>query len=170
MLTDEREVYWTWGRMLERTEVEYADEEEKEKSEPEADGRESFCAGCESAQESEAEAAWWVSDEADEGGEDASGEGSEPTEDEARAESAEGKGSYGERVNSYWSSFWYFWRLCLSVYYRPGWYMSLGVHIGSEVELHLLWWIVILSSAEWARGMQEADEYYCDGIEPIGRE
>ena len=49
---------------------------------------------------------------------------------------------------------------------RPGWYVSLGVHVGAEVELHVGWCILIVSSAEWARGMEEADRYYLEGIEP----
>lgn len=66
-MTDERKVYWTWARMVERTEVEYGNAEEKEESEPEADGGEGERAGGEGSQGSEAEAAWWVSHEADEG-------------------------------------------------------------------------------------------------------
>lgn len=44
--------------------------------------------------------------------------------------------------------------------------MSLGVHIGSDLELHLLWFIVILTSAVKGRELQGADEYYLKGEEP----
>lgn len=57
---------------------------------------------------------------------------------------------------------------CLSVYMRPGWYVSLGVHIGQDIELHLLWWIVMLMPAWKGRELQEADRYYLEGIEPDG--
>jgi len=56
----------------------------------------------------------------------------------------------------------------LSVYCRPGAYISFGVHIGRDIELHLLWWIVILMSTEKGRELEEADKYYLEGIEPDG--
>ena len=69
-------------------------------------------------------------------------------------------------MSEYWSKYWYLGKLCVSLFVRPGWYVSLGVHVGAEVELHLGWCILIVSSAEWARGMEEADRYYLEGIEP----
>jgi hypothetical protein len=69
----------------------------------------------------------------------------------------------------YRSRFWYWWKLCFSVYYRPGWYVSLGVHIGRDLELHLLWWIVMLLSRERGYELEEADRWYLKGEEPGGR-
>jgi len=66
-VVDERVMYWTWARMVERTEVEYGNAEEEKESEPEADGGEGERAGGEGAQGCQAEAAWRVSHEADEG-------------------------------------------------------------------------------------------------------
>jgi len=69
-------------------------------------------------------------------------------------------------VSEYTSRFWYFGRYCLNVYCRPGAYVSLGVHIGTDLELHFLWWIVILTSAVKGRELEEADAYYLEGSEP----
>lgn len=71
-------------------------------------------------------------------------------------------------MSEYWSWFWYLGRVCLSVYCRPGWYVSLGVHVGRDIELHMLWFIVILTSREKGKGLEEADRYYLEGIEPDG--
>ena len=56
----------------------------------------------------------------------------------------------------------------MSVFVRPGAYFSLGVHIGRDIELHLLWWIVMLTDADRGRELEEADEWYLKGVEPDG--
>jgi hypothetical protein len=83
--------------------------------------------------------------------------------DEAECSESEAE---AEGVERYWSWFWYVGRVCLNVYCRPGWYVSLGVHIGRDIELHLLWFIVILMGAEKGKALEDADKWYQKGIEP----
>jgi len=56
----------------------------------------------------------------------------------------------------------------LQAYCRPGRYISLGFHIGNDVELHFINDIWILTSREKGKELEEADRYYLEGIEPDG--
>ena len=68
--------------------------------------------------------------------------------------------------SEYTSDFVYFLGRCFSVYYRPGAYLSFGVHIGRDLELHFLWWILMLMPEGKGKDLEEADNYYLKGIEP----
>lgn len=145
--------------MIEKTKEEWHGDADCEgEEEPEIGVGESERTGRESEAEGSAEAAQWL--------EDAGIEVEEQREEE-------GQDTDRESVE-YRSWFWYWGKVCLSVYQRfpkdwldlRTWYFSLGVHVGSDVELHLLWWIVMLMPAWRGRELEEADRYYQEGIEP----